>query len=128
MGGLQVKTDLPMKHKIRGCCCPEVRGVRHTRLDTVATSKLVSVGALFVLRVAFLLFLLFGGVWMAWRQRSDGRFDEEPPPLLCLPDWSYVVTMLYFLVRASHFFHPTSQETREFHNSTAISENRIITH
>lgn len=67
-------------------------------MATVATSRVVSVSVLLVLRLLLLLSLVVGGVWLAWRLSRGERFDEEPPPFLCLPDWSYTVTALYFLV------------------------------
>lgn len=72
--------------------------MRHTRIATVATSRVVSVSVLLVLRLLLLLSLVFGGIWLTWRLSRGERFDEEPPPFLCLPDWCYAVTALYFLV------------------------------
>lgn len=100
MGGIPNPEDAPLKQEMVGCWGRRPRGMRHARLATVATSRVVSVGVLFVLRLSLLLLLVFGGVWVTWRSSPDDRFDEEPPPLLCLPDWSYAVTLLYFMVRA----------------------------
>ncbi|CAM9376568.1 unnamed protein product [Pylaiella littoralis] len=55
--------------------------------EGVANSRVVSVGVLLTLRVASLLFLLLGGLWVILRRW------ERP---LCLPDWSYVASTLYF--------------------------------
>lgn len=110
--GLTIKTDLPLTADEKsglgmvvgrgGSCLGKLRGIRHARLSTVATSRVVSLRALFVLRLSSLVFLLFGGVWMVWEsvgrtqgERSEG---ELPPPMLCLPDWSYAITVFYFLV------------------------------
>ena len=102
MESLRKNTEASTPQGMRGCWGWQQQGMmRHTRIATVATSRVVSVSVLLMLRLLLLLSLVFGGVWLAWRLSSRGaRFNGEPPPLLCLPDWSYAVTALYFLVRA----------------------------
>lgn len=75
-------------------------GIRNARLSTVATSRVVSLGVLFILRVLFFMVLVMGGAWLAWlyyAKRGSGG-STWPQPMLCLPDWSYAITALYFLV------------------------------
>lgn len=83
-------------------------GIRNARLSTVATSRVVSVGVLFTFRVLCFLLLVFGAAWLAWAYYSnrgdsseDSSYEDQgmgPQPMLCLPDWSYAITVLYFLV------------------------------
>lgn len=95
MGGKQENTD-PRR---QGCCDRQhIIAMRHTRLASVATSKLLSVGALLALRLTLLLLLVSGGVWLINTSSRDEGFGREPPPFLCLLDWSYATTTLYFLV------------------------------
>lgn len=101
---LTIKTDFPLGEDSRGllsgCCKDKLQGIRHARLSTVATSRVISVRALLVLRLSCLILLVLGGVWVAWESITrHERSDGEPPPMLCLPDWSYVITVLYFAVR-----------------------------
>lgn len=98
MGGPRDDTA-PLKRVMLRCRCGRRAAIRHERLATVATSRVVSVGVLLVLRVAMLLLMALGVVWVGWRSSRDKRYDEEPPPLLCWPDWSYAVCILYFAVR-----------------------------
>ena len=107
MGGAQ-GDDLPLEDPqkrgtersfCRCCCCRGDQGIRHQRLATVATSRLVSLKALLGIRVTLLLLLVFGAGWLGWRSSSDDRIDEEPPSFLCWPDWSYVLCTVYFMVR-----------------------------
>lgn len=70
-----------------GCC-------RVRTLDTVATSRVVSARSLLVFRVGVLLVLVVAGTWLTWRTR------DRP---LCLPDWSFVSSILYFVVSWSIF-------------------------
>ncbi|CAM9369992.1 unnamed protein product [Ectocarpus sp. 12 AP-2014] len=65
-----------------GCC-------RVKTLDTVATSRVVSARSLLVFRVGVLLVLVVAGTWLTWRT------GDRP---LCLPDWSFVSAILYFVV------------------------------
>lgn len=104
MGGLRIETEehpLEKRWNVQECCCLRDRGMRHTSLSNVATSRVVSVGALFVLRISLLIFLLSGAIWIGLRAWRDDSIDGDPPPMLCLPDWSYVATAVYFLVRDS---------------------------
>lgn len=102
---LTIKTEFALPDESRGlvvgCCKEKLRGIRHARLSTVATSRVISVRALLVLRSSCLLLLVLGGGWVGWEAAmlSTQRSSGEPPPMLCLPDWSYVITVLYFAVR-----------------------------
>lgn len=130
---LTIKTDLPFEAEeedrrlLPWCCGGTTRGkrasrqgsvsscgIRNAKLSAVATSRVVSLSTLLALRVLSLVCLLMGGGWIGWsyhvRHRSQ-RSGEEPPPMLCLPDWSYAITALYFLVRASE---PSSPFARPF--------------
>lgn len=62
---------------------------RRRTLESVASSRVVSVRVLLTLRLASLLFLVLGGLWITW-----SSWDRP----LCLPDWSYIASTLYFAV------------------------------
>lgn len=80
-------------------------GIRNARLSSVATSRVVSLGVLFALRVVFLVILVLGGAWLAWLyMNSRSRRSRWPQPMLCLPDWSYAITVLYFLVSSFRLY------------------------
>lgn len=69
------------------CCRSSLLGAE---LGSAATSQLVPTAALLTARLAFLLVLVLGGIWIT-------RRSSDPP--LCLPDWGYIATTLYFAVR-----------------------------
>ena len=75
-----------------------LRGSGET-LETVATSQAVSTRALLFLRLASLVVLVLGALWITSR-------SGEPP--LCLPDWSYLASSAYFAVRGNQLTHVRS--------------------
>ncbi|CAN0134600.1 unnamed protein product [Ascophyllum nodosum] len=101
MGGAQ-DDDIPLEDPLkRGtrwsffCGCFRAQeGIRHQRLATVATSRLVSLKVLLGIRLIWLLLLILGAVWLSLKPSGDG----EPPHFVCWPEWSYIVCILYFLM------------------------------